>query len=103
MINHLKKGFKEAVDKGVTDYMIYYSGHGEKETGEWIVYLDEPSLKVEDERITIEEIFDIAYESRFDGFLQITSDSCYAGKLAFSAKKVFERRVINNLNYLKTF
>ena len=57
MLNTLKKGFNDAVEKGVTDFMIYYSGHGEQLTGEWIVYLTEPSLVAEDERITIREIF----------------------------------------------
>ena len=44
MLNCLYKGFKNAVDKEVTVFMIYYSGHGDLETGEWLVYLDKPSI-----------------------------------------------------------
>ena len=80
------KGFKDAVDNSVTDLNIYYSGHGLIETGEWIVYLDKPSPNLDDERITILEIFQIIYNSHFAGKVQITSDSCYAGKLCFLAK-----------------
>ena len=39
ILNDLREGFKEAVNTGTTDYFIYYSGNGDKETGGWIVNL----------------------------------------------------------------
>ena len=67
MLDCLRKGFDDAVKNNVTDYMIYYTGHGDVNTGEWLVFLDKPSIDSTDEKISIEEIFQIMYESRFSG------------------------------------
>ena len=67
MLNCLRKGFDDAVKNKVTDYMIYYSGHGDSQTGEWLVYLEKPCINFEDERISIQEIFQIMYESKYAG------------------------------------
>ena len=44
MLESLRKGFRKAVDDNLSEYLIYYSGHGQKETGGWLVYLKEPTL-----------------------------------------------------------
>ncbi len=50
--------------------MIYYTGHGTEDTGDWVF---------EDSCITFEEIMDI-YLSKFRGkLLYILSDACYSG------------------------
>ena len=47
--------------------MVYYTGHGSKENGSWLVYLDKPTADPNDERISMADIFDIIYESDYKG------------------------------------
>lgn len=73
---------------------MYYSGHGDEKTGGWIVQLenDKTSLNIEDCRIQIDDVLKIINESGFKGNVEISSDSCYSGKLCFSAKKFWEEK-----------
>ena len=78
------------MNEGASDFLIYYSGHGDIETGGWICHLDKACIDIEESYVTLEEVLAIFYKWKFEGNLEITSDSCYAGKIAFRAKKYWE-------------
>ena len=64
--------------------IVHYSGHGDLQTGGWVVY--DAGTSNECARITISEILDIANEEKYKGELEITSDCCYSGKQCYEAK-----------------
>ena len=57
--NILRKNLLKAIDDKVDRVFIYYSGHGDLDTGGWVTY--KPSISLSGVRITIEEILDIAF------------------------------------------
>jgi len=56
MLERLRKAFGCAVKHNISVYEIYYSGHGNKTAGDWVVYLDKPGFNTADELITIPDI-----------------------------------------------
>ena len=78
-------------------FILYYSGHGDKETGGWKTSLDYPSLEIEESLITMDEIFELIAGAEFTGDVEITTDSCYAGKLCYRAQELW-----NDTNVEKT-
>ena len=72
--------------------MLYYSGHGDATTGGWLVNLDAPTLEFNLSYVLIGEVLDIIDTIGYEGEVEITSDSCYAGKLCFAAKSWWEAR-----------
>jgi len=47
-------------------------------------------MDMDDVLIKISEVLTIIHESGFKGMVEISSDSCYSGKLAFAAKEFWE-------------
>ena len=77
--NTLRKIFKKAIDEQVDRVIIYYSGHGDRDTGGWITYKGDISMN--GIRVTIKEVLDIAFiECKYSNQIEITTDACFSGK-----------------------
>ena len=90
LLHKVDEAVKLAMKEGADVFMLYYSGHGDLDTGGWICSLEEMCIDIEDAYVTIEEVLDIFQRHKFDGMLEVTSDSCYSGKIAFRAKAYWE-------------
>ena len=44
LFNNLQKCLGEAINGNCDRFLLYYTGHGETETGGWITHLDGPSI-----------------------------------------------------------
>ena len=95
MLGFVAKNIKNAIAKNCTLFMIYYSGHGVKSNGAWQVNLEKVTLELEASYVTLHEIFKVIDEAEYNGEVEITSDSCYAGKLCYEAKQWWEENKRN--------
>jgi len=50
-LKKLEGELAKAVEQQATCFLLYYSGHGDKDTGAWIVQPAEVTLNIEDCRI----------------------------------------------------
>jgi hypothetical protein len=83
---------------------LFYSGHGHPENGAWCVHLKEPGLEISEELINFEELWNVIYQSGFKGGIEITSDSCYSGKVCILAEKYWSNpEKLRNIEYLRVF
>jgi hypothetical protein len=62
LLNQVRKGIHQAKEEEADSFLLYYSGHGDEETGGWICHLDEVSFDINDGRVNIEEILDMFKE-----------------------------------------
>ena len=79
----------------MTDFLMYYSGHGSEKNGSWIVSMDPNNtdiLNLDSSRVHIDNVLDMFQESGFTGNVEISSDSCYSGQVCFIAKTWWERQ-----------
>ena len=60
---------------------MFYTGHGNQDKGGWLVYTDWASGDPSDELIVFEDLWEIIVKSGFTGGVEITSDSCYSGRV----------------------
>ena len=75
----MKKNLAEAKEKKYDRVLVYYSGHGDRETGGWVTYNgDTTSLK--GTRIEMKEILELVNESKYNREIEFTTDACFSGK-----------------------
>jgi hypothetical protein len=58
LIHNIKKNFEQAKKDDADRVLIYYSGHGDKDTGGWVTYND-GGININNTRLTMFEILDI--------------------------------------------
>ena len=57
MLHKINDAVKRAVSEGADSFLLYYSGHGDLNTGGWICSLgDKPCIDIEDSYVTVEEV-----------------------------------------------
>ena len=85
-------------------YSLFYSGHGNID-GAWIVNADDVSLDDIDSKIVFQEVWDIIYETGYKGGVEITSDSCYSGKIVLKAQEFWmdKTKYPRNIVFLRVF
>lgn len=66
---------------------MYYTGHGCKNTGDWVAAKKPISYG---HTISIDEIFEIIKKSNFNKNIVIVSDCCYSGNWPFRAKDLMQ-------------
>ena len=60
LLHKVDEAVKLAMKEGADSFLLYYSGHGDLNTGGWICSLgDVPCVDIEDSYVTIEEVLDI--------------------------------------------
>ena len=60
MLYKIEKVIKEAVKVGADNILLYYSGHGDLDTGGWICSIgNKPCTEIEDSYVTIEEVLKV--------------------------------------------
>ena len=66
-------------------YVVYYSGHGQKGTGAWLV--------TEDEALCFQELLELSrlYAVPFGKLIVVIADSCYSGAWCELHKQAFNR------------
>ena len=67
MFKEIKAMLQQPSDCG---HYIYYTGHGEKNTGNWCF---------KDETVSLQEIIQICNDCNFEGNLVLYCDCCYIG------------------------
>ena len=60
---------------------MFYSGHGHKDKGGWLVCIDEVTNDFSKSMIVFEELWQVIVDSGYTGGVEITSDSCYSGRV----------------------
>ena len=101
----LKKNFERAKDFNIARVLLFYSGHGDPKTGNWVTYSGE-GLDEKYYRLSITEILDLIVKTGYDKEVEFTTDACYSGKQCFEAKKWWEKNkgklkmlVVNTTSY----
>ena len=57
MLHKIEEVIKEANKCGADNILLYYSGHGDLNTGGWICSIgDKPVIDIEDSYVTVEEV-----------------------------------------------
>ena len=86
LLNSITEEAEKAVAKNTTTLSIYYSGHGREEDGAWKTS-KKGGLGFDKSEYFIElhDIINAITKSGYEQNLEITSDSCYSGKLCFKA------------------
>ena len=79
LLNKLTESVKECINNDNDVLLIYYSGHGSKNNGGWIISLEDPSIEFDASLVAIYEVLDKIAGLNFAGKVEITSDSCYSG------------------------
>lgn len=87
-----------AIDQNADTFMINYTGHGDPNTGGWVVNMLEESQDALSGTVTIDDVLDIFTKSDFKGSMEISSDSPYSGRLCFAAKDYFTRNNVDQAN-----
>ena len=80
-----------AVKNDASSFLVYYSGHGNKEGGAWKCSVKEQTIAFDKHEylVQIEEVIDLILKSGFNKSVEITSDSCYSGQLAYTTQKMW--------------
>jgi hypothetical protein len=87
----IDKALKAAYEKDATKLVIYYCGHGFATNGDWVCYPDKTSVSVED-YFNVEDLLNLVDSSNYDRSIEITSESCFSGKMCKKAKEWIESR-----------
>ena len=66
----------------VCTVLIWYTGHGERDTGNWVF---------KDGCLTFEDIYDLYNESFKGRYLYIVSDCCYSGSWVVECARLLDR------------
>ena len=95
LLGKLREALTMAVANKASRFFLYYTGHGDSETGGWKTFLKELSLEFTANTISIEEILDVVKETKFSGHMEITSDSCFSGLLCHAAREYWMKKEHN--------
>ena len=69
---------------------IYYTGHGERGTGDWLAAMPDICMHGrKDYLVSLDEVLDNIIESGFKQRVRITSDCCYSGNWCHKAKALW--------------
>ena len=86
ILGKLKEALTMAVENKASRFFLYYTGHGDPDTGGWKTYSKEISLEVTVNLVTIQEILDVVKETRFCPFgsiIHVQND--YAHSIRFDS------------------
>ena len=86
----IRRSCEQSVKYEAEQLFIYYTGHGCKNTGNWVTAKPpgKKILKSSEWNIKIEEVFEMIRESGFDQNVIIVSDCCYSGEWCYQADKL---------------
>ena len=71
---------------------MFYSGHGDPDKGGWLTHQNELTMDFSESLIVFEELWDIILQSEFTGGVEITSDSCYSGRVCEEAERLWNNK-----------
>ena len=97
LLKHLTQQCEEAVKVNTMTLSILYSGHGRELDGAWKTTSERTGGIAFDEDesnehfIQIHEVVQAIKDSGYKSYLEITSDSCYSGKLCMMAHYLWEQ------------
>ena len=91
LIQLLEKISEEAKEDESVLIEIYFTGHGELKTGNWVMEKPEQIMDAGyDYTCALKEIVDAITAKGFDKKLNITNDCCYSGGWCYEAKRLVD-------------
>ena len=91
LLKFIEDHAKKAVEIGVTNLIIYYSGHGNQDNGAWKCSIKKGTIHFDKSEYLVEfhEIIEAICRTEYKNAVELTSDSCYSGKLCVAASKLY--------------
>lgn len=91
----LEKIAEEAVADGSCLIEIYFTGHGELKTGNWVMEKPEQIFNEEiDYTCSLKEVIEILQSKGYNRKLNITTDCCYSGNWCHKAKELVDSKFV---------
>ena len=91
ILNRIYEEAKAAHAMNASSFLLYYSGHGNKQGGAWKCSVKDNGIAFDRDEylIEIEEVIQCIVKSGFNQSVEITSDSCYSGQLCYKAQELW--------------
>ena len=72
---------KKVISEGANNFVIYYSGHGNKNNGAWMCKAEKgEGFDREEYMIELHEVINTVHANGYRALLEVISDSCHSGK-----------------------
>ena len=95
LMTMLEQISQEAKDDGSVLIEIYFTGHGELKTGNWVMEKPEQITDATfDYTCELREIVEALTKNGYDKKLNITNDCCYSGGWCHAAKKLVDEKKV---------